>query len=196
MTSGIYKIQEKDTGYVYIGQAKILSRRLREHRNHLGLHMDIDKAIYEKGIDNFTFEIIEYCPEDKLDERERYWISFYDSYNKGYNNTYGGFGAIHHAKGEDINTAILTNEEVLQYRKDYTNMAAKEIYEKYNLQSRVSYISFERAIMGRSFKFLPVYKKRENIWISTPGYDCSNFPLRKSKIDSMGKWKNRSDNND
>lgn len=189
MTSGIYKITEKTTGFIYIGQAKVLSRRLREHKEYRGLHMQIDQLIYEKGVDQFNFEIIEYCPEELLNERERYWITFYDSYNKGYNNTPGGHGATNRAKGEKVNTANLTNEEVLQYRKDYTYMAAQEIYEKYQLDARVSYISFERALMGRTFKFLPIYKKRENIWISTPGYDCSNFPLRQTKIDSTGKWK-------
>ena len=44
------------------------------------------------GIENFTFEIIEECSQEQLNEREIYWISYYDSFNKekGYNMTPGG----------------------------------------------------------------------------------------------------------
>jgi hypothetical protein len=33
---------------------------------------------------------IEECNNDLLNDRERYWINYYDSYKNGYNNTYGG----------------------------------------------------------------------------------------------------------
>ena len=42
------------------------------------------------GIDNFSFEIIEKCSQKELNEKEIYWISFFDSYRKGYNETTGG----------------------------------------------------------------------------------------------------------
>jgi len=38
--------------------------------------------------------VIEECPKEKLDEREIYWIKFYDSYNNGYNLTKGGMSKI------------------------------------------------------------------------------------------------------
>lgn len=50
----------------------------------------IDKAIEELGKENFFIETIEECDEDVLDEREQYWINYYDSFNSGYNNTLGG----------------------------------------------------------------------------------------------------------
>ena len=187
--SGIYKITEKSTGFVYIGQSVDIARRFREHRSGK-CHYGIDSAISEKGIENFNFEIIEYCDPSLLNEKEKYWVEYYNSDKEGYNLKPGGI-SIRHAYGEKVNTAVLTNEEVLQYRKEYTNEPAESIYNKYNLQERVSYISFERAIMGRTFKFLPIYKKRQNIWIPKPGYDCSNYPLRKDKIDNTGKWRNK-----
>lgn len=44
------------------------------------------------GIDNFCFEVIEECSEDELNEKEVFWIKYYDSFNrdKGYNMTPGG----------------------------------------------------------------------------------------------------------
>ena len=47
--------------------------------------MAIKKAIRKYGKENFTIELIEEVETDKLDEREVYWISFYNSYNDGYN---------------------------------------------------------------------------------------------------------------
>ena len=44
------------------------------------------------GVENFDFSIIEECEEPYLDEREAYWIKYYNSHNKekGYNLTDGG----------------------------------------------------------------------------------------------------------
>lgn len=45
----------------------------------------IYQAFNQYGIDNFTFEVIEECEVNKLNEREQYWIDYYDCYNNGYN---------------------------------------------------------------------------------------------------------------
>lgn len=37
------------------------------------------------GVQNFTFELLEEVPKDKLTEREKYWINFYDSKSYGLN---------------------------------------------------------------------------------------------------------------
>jgi len=44
----------------------------------------------EQGPENFSFEILEECPESALNERERYWIDFYCSIENGYNTMPGG----------------------------------------------------------------------------------------------------------
>jgi hypothetical protein len=49
-------------------------------------------ALRKYGKDTFTYEVIEECNNDKLDEREIYWIAYYKSNQKefGYNQTSGG----------------------------------------------------------------------------------------------------------
>jgi hypothetical protein len=44
------------------------------------------------GIDNFLFEVVEECSLEELNNREKYWIKYYDSHNplNGYNLTDGG----------------------------------------------------------------------------------------------------------
>ena len=41
------------------------------------------------GPESFTYEIIEECDRSKLNERERYWINFYNSTDWGFNSTVG-----------------------------------------------------------------------------------------------------------
>jgi hypothetical protein len=40
--------------------------------------------MYESGIENWTFEVIEECARDKLNEREDYWQDFYHAKEYGY----------------------------------------------------------------------------------------------------------------
>lgn len=88
---GIYKVTNKVNGKVYIGQSVDIGRRWRQHmtaEDDIYFH----NAIQKYGVDNFIWEVIEKCKKSELDERESYWIEYYDSYNKGYNCTKGGEG--------------------------------------------------------------------------------------------------------
>jgi hypothetical protein len=42
------------------------------------------------GLENTKWEIIEEIPNDQLNEREKYWIEYYNTKENGYNCTYGG----------------------------------------------------------------------------------------------------------
>ena len=89
---GIYKITNKITGEVYIGQSKNIYERWMQHcRKCYGTEKDkFAIAIRYYGLENFSFEVKEICStKDALDAREKYWIAYYDSYNKGYNSTAG-----------------------------------------------------------------------------------------------------------
>lgn len=91
MNSGIYKITNLLNQKVYIGQSVNVVRRLNEHKRMKDLTQKIDQAIEESRPENFKFEIVEICDVSLLNERERYWINFYDCvYPKGYNMKHGG----------------------------------------------------------------------------------------------------------
>lgn len=84
----IYKITNLINGKIYIGlTTRIVETRWKEH---LRGSQEIDNAIVEYGKDNFIIETIEECSEEEVDDREIYWIKYYNSYNDGYNRTLGG----------------------------------------------------------------------------------------------------------
>lgn len=105
---GIYKITNLLTGKSYIGQSVNIATRWSQHKSTSRSIETLDgnelhKDILELGIDNFSFEVIEETTVDKLDEREIYWISYYDTFYNGYNHTLGG----HNNRQLDYNKILL-----------------------------------------------------------------------------------------
>jgi group I intron endonuclease len=87
---GIYKIQNLVNGKVYIGQSLNVERRWRTERSFSGVNPHLKNSFKKYGMENFFFELIE--ETENLNEREIYWIDYYQSYDpkKGYNKTLGG----------------------------------------------------------------------------------------------------------
>lgn len=85
----IYKITNDINDKVYIGMTtRDVAIRWKEHLRHSS--QLIDSAIQELGKEHFSIETIEECSEEEVDDKEIYWINFYDSFNNGYNVTLGG----------------------------------------------------------------------------------------------------------
>lgn len=88
---GIYKIENKLNGKMYVGLTNNIDRRWGEHRKNLrqGKHPNIhlQSSVNKYGIENFTFDIIEKCDLVDLAKRELYWINYYNTTDNrfGYN---------------------------------------------------------------------------------------------------------------
>lgn len=230
---GIYKITKKENGKSYIGQSNDIERRFSEHKTKIDIPIEI--AIKKYGADAFNFEVIEECPLDKLDEREKYWIAFYNTYkgfgyncNEGGGNNHGenngrtkltnedvayirecydshirrrdvyqkfqdrisfdGFASIwdgstwkdikmevyteenknfykyHATDGANSDNAKFSNKEVLQMRERYVNEDARSIYEDF--KDRCTYQTLQAILGGRTYKNLPIYKKKQKVWVN------------------------------
>lgn len=230
---GIYKITKKENGKSYIGQSNDIERRFSEHKTKIDIPIEI--AIKKYGTDAFSFEIIEKCSLDQLDEREKYWIAFYNTYkgfgyncnegggnNRGENNgrtnltnedvayirecydshmrrrdvyqkfkdriSFDGFASIwdgrtwkdikkevyteenknfykyHATDGANSDNAKFSNKEVLQMRERYVNENARSIYEDF--KDRCSYQTLQAILCGRTYKDLPIYKKKQKVWVN------------------------------
>ena len=76
---GIYKITNPN-GKIYIGQSINVNRRLTAHKNrHSSKCILVYNSITKYGKENHTFELIEECEKDMLDERELYWTEYYNA---------------------------------------------------------------------------------------------------------------------
>lgn len=91
---GIYKITNINTQQCYIGQSVDVSTRWKDHvKCGLGIDASATNKLYnamqEEGVWNFTFELIEECARELLNEKEKFWINMYQADKFGYNSTKG-----------------------------------------------------------------------------------------------------------
>lgn len=93
--SYIYKIINDINDKVYIGKTNFsIEKRFQEHCQDAFKDRNEKRPLYSAmrkyGIEHFKIELIE--ETESPDERETYWIDFFDGYIKGYNATLGGDG--------------------------------------------------------------------------------------------------------
>lgn len=88
---GVYGIKNLVTGKMYIGKSVNIIKRISNHFSSLnkGNHHSeyLQRSFNKHGELCFVGGIIEICDKNILNERERYWVQYYDSYNNGYNGT-------------------------------------------------------------------------------------------------------------
>ena len=111
MRGFIYKITNTINGKSYIGQTiQNVKERFYQHCatkcSKAVSNMAIHRAIKKYGKLNFTVEVIEEIDSANLNDRERYWIKYYNSYNNGYNSTKGGQDGCKSFKDLDVESII------------------------------------------------------------------------------------------
>lgn len=86
-TNYIYLTTNLINGKKYIGQ-----HTGQINDSYLGSGVVLVKAIEKYGKENFTKEILEICEKEELDEKEKYWIAYYNALEDDnyYNQTEGG----------------------------------------------------------------------------------------------------------
>jgi len=132
MSCGIYKITNNINNKVYIGQSINIEQRWKNHK-HFEKEREnypLYKAFQKYGINNFSFEIIEECEPEELNEKEEYWINYYDSYDNGYNQTSGGDG-----RRDDC--IKISNEQLLEIFDllESSTLSIQEIANKYSVHT-------------------------------------------------------------
>lgn len=93
MKGSIYIIRNTINNKVYIGQTtQTVSIRFTNHKmaSRTGEDTKFYRAMRKHGEENFYPELLEQVEIENLNNRERYWIKYYDSYYNGYNSTLGG----------------------------------------------------------------------------------------------------------
>lgn len=116
---GIYRIHNNINNKDYIGQTIDIYHRWQQHKATYD-DCTIHRAIKKYGAENFTFSILEECDVKYLDEKEIFWIDYYDSYFNGYNETSGGKRPTHTICNRPIEMYDLEGN----YIKDFSSISA------------------------------------------------------------------------
>lgn len=87
---GIYKITDIRNQMCYIGQTTNFKNRWRTHAKRAvkaeeGTSNRLYQEMWENGLENYTFQIVEICSKENLTEREKFYIDFFNSKEWGFN---------------------------------------------------------------------------------------------------------------
>jgi len=181
MKSGIYCIRSVSQNKIYIGQSVDLNRRILNHKYLLkkGKHSnEILQRHHDKyGINDLKFETIEFCEIENLDDRECYWINYYDSMNRknGFNMETGGH------EGKNI------SEE----RRQAITGEGNPMYGKKHSEEFINYMR----IKNRASSDKLTMENVENIKIRIVNFEkqvelAKEFNVKISTINKIAKCKN------
>lgn len=181
----IYKATNKINNKIYIGKTNNLERRIKEHQNKKNqTNCLFYRAIKKYGIKNFDWKIIDIIEDNKANEREKYWINYYNSYYKnknsnGYNMTIGGDGG----NGNSKKIAIYNLQGELLNVLDSVSLVKKEY--KINNTSDISKICKSKKGMRNGYIFRYVekneIKKQINPYIKLTRSKRKVYQLNKKK---------------
>lgn len=133
VVSGIYQIINSKNNKSYVGSSKSIYNRIYHHKialqhnKHGNTHLQ--RSWNKYGEENFNYkvlELIENPTKERLEEREDYWINFYESDKdeKGYNKQkarQGSFSEKWHLKEKE-------RQQLKQSKKDYNYYNSKTYF--------------------------------------------------------------------
>jgi len=176
---GIYKITNNINGKVYIGQSVNIKSRWKEHVNALkrgdsGCTL-LQYAWNKYNEDNFSFEVLQLCSEDMLDEIERKYILLYDAVNNGYNIESGG--------NKNKHLADKTKQKLSKLAKERLSDPTKNpMYDKHHTDETKAKISASKKgkLVSEETK-----KKLSEIRVGHPGYNKNLTPVYCVELDKI-----------
>lgn len=176
---GIYKITNLINHKMYIGQSVHIEQRWKDHKAR-AYYKDCEeyerplyRAMRKYGLDNFDFEIVEECTVEALNERERYWIKFYNTFSDGYNLTVGGDSSIQH------DTVLLSVIDEIYDELMNGVLTQSEIADKYGVsQPTICYINTGLCWYNKNYTY-PLQSNR--IKLHNTCIDCGS-PISKNAV--------------
>lgn len=173
---GIYKITNNINGKIYIGQSINIKARWKDHINTLNRNDShsvlLQRAWNKYGQENFSFEILELCSEDMLDEVETKYIDLYDSRNNGYNIEPGGNENKH-----------LAEETKQKLREAHLGKKASDETRKKMSESRMG----DKNPMYGQTHSEDARKKISESKKGKPGHPCSDYQKECARQANLGK---------
>ena len=134
MTTGIYKIENLINHKCYIGQSIHIERRWQEHCQPSAKSC-VANAIKKYGKTNFSFQVLEECLENELDEKEIFYINKYNSIVPN------GYNIMDYIEKQETTFCFYDKEIFLNIVKDIEEniLSTQEIADKYEINRRTVY---------------------------------------------------------
>ena len=159
MSVGIYKIENLITHKVYIGQSRHIEIRWQEHCRPSSDSI-ISRAIRKYGKENFSFEILEECEIDDLNQREEYYIQQYNSVKPN------GYNIEEKMNGIRSYFLVYSKDDFQHIVSDikYSSLSFEEIAKKYELDSSMIYYINRgdyHTLEGETYPLRKVKSRRE-----------------------------------
>ena len=146
---GIYLI-EYPNGKKYVGQAENIHSRILEHnsRARVGSHNGKDIQTCDKAIKKYfpngikSIILLEECCIEELDQKEKFWINYYQANKKEYGYNYLDHGDVSGRRGVDNVNASVTQEkleEIIDLLQNHYELSCVDIANKCNVSVGVIY---------------------------------------------------------
>ena len=190
MSCGIYKITNLINNKSYIGQSIYIENRWNKEKvrafsvESSEYNKTLSQAFRKYGIENFSFEIIEECEKEELNEKEQYYINFYNTYFDGYNETTGG------QSGNNNYSMKISKENLLEIYNLLmnTDIPQKDIAEKFNVgQDVISTINHGKS--RRLDGYVYPLRQSKKYYCCDCGIEISKQALRCDKCNKIQQRK-------
>lgn len=190
MSCGIYKITNLINGASYIGQSINIEKRWSDEKvkafnqNDPSYKSNLSKAFRKYGIENFQFEILELCQVKELDEKEKYYIKFHNTYYDGYNSTTGGDGSPNSCSKISKEDLITIYDLLIN-----SNIPQSEIAKKFNVgQDVISTINHGKSRRQDGYEY-PLRENQKKYFCCDCGIKISYKATRCDKCEKIKQRK-------
>lgn len=176
----IYKTTNLINGKIYIGKS------LKNESSYLGSGLKLTAALKKYGRNNFQKEIIEECDYESLNQKEIYWISFYNSTDDkiGYNVSIGGDGGSHYWSSLTEDQKKEHNNKISLSKKGKNKKPhSVETKTKQSLNYNRDPLIIKKRSLARCKPYTCVnHETREVFFTKNLSEFCENFSLNKEDM--------------
>lgn len=159
---GIYKITNNINQHCYIGQSRNIQKRWNNHKiavynkNDRGYDYPLYRAIRKYGLQNFSFEIIEECSIEELNNKEYYYIQLLSPF---YNQTEGGD---YQVVAKKLSYEQVKEIQTILIQDINGTVSHKKLAEKYNVhKDTIRDINVGRTWFNKDFSY-PLHISRHD----------------------------------
>lgn len=194
----IYKVENLENGKVYIGQTlKTLSKRKSQHYTW----SQYGKYYFHNALRANPKEVFEWTilanniPESDLDDIERFYIKYYNSFLLGYNQTSGGGGKKDRSSSPEtrlkISKSLMGKHPTQETRKKLSVAAKARCNEKFRIESSKRFKGHEY----NALKWEIIFPDKSTQIIKNLRKFCRNHSLNYTAMWAISKKKQKQHKN-